>query len=149
MFCLSFLREVAQALLLLGVAAGLVYIAVTAALNYDTIYQVLRNLAQEASLQEVAAHPLRFILLLLLSIITLFLTFNIVNSLLTAWRIRRRHRALGVDWAGLEAKTLQTWVPPSVLVGAAAFRGYRPFVPAARADPDPLDKRTVQPAHAG
>ena len=110
------LREVAQALLLLGVAAGLVYIAATAALNYRTVYRELDSLAQQV--QAVTAQPVWFVLLLLLSIIALLLTFSIVSSLLSAWRIRRRHRALGVDWAGLEATTLRTWVVPSVLMVA-------------------------------
>ena len=108
-------REVVQALLLLGVAAGLVYVAVAAALNYRTIYGVLRELGNLAPVQEVAAHPALFVLLLLLLIIALFLSFSIVSSLLRAWRIRRRHRALGVAWAGLEAQALKTWLPPSVL----------------------------------
>ena len=123
---LVILREVAQALLLLGVAAGLVYIAVAAALNYGTIYWELSDLAREAPVQAVAAQPVLFVLLLLLVIITLFLTFNIVRSLLSAWRIGRRHRALGAAWAGLEAQALKTWVPPSalavlLLTGAIVF----------------------------
>ena len=109
-------RELLQAVLLLGVSFGLIYLVLLTGFYYPQITNALQTLMTTFPAAQIKAQLPTLLAVMLLSIIVGFLSYNIAGSLLSAWRISRKHKAFGVNWAGVEASALKDWVPASLAI---------------------------------